>query len=444
MKKILSVSVMLVLLLSVFLVNAEVGSDVIGEPLVDGDKFLWSYLYELQDDSGTSTFTADEGLIISLNENSISIGGKTYVVDSGELISNSIANLKVYEATDYKKENLIVMNMVIAYEAIVLEDKVAADKGQFTETSATQVLTINTKDKTIICKRIFELSSVRISNIPKAFQGIWRSDLGVNLFIGFDTLMVEGQTYQMSPYITSVLTEVSSLFDEGLLKLKAVNIETREVKNIVVSFVDEKLTLQMGELSKDDLSVLGNYSFQREIDDSNFFERAEGPIINNYGDSLIVVKILENRGMTNFQKYSAPTFIDTSTIKAPGNAEEVNLLWDGGEFDFDVPAQVISGRTMVPLRALFEKFGYNISWLAEENTVLAERNDIKIYLPIGSAVMDIYDYNTGENKMIEMDVPAQVVNGRTLVPLRFVSEYVGLKVEWYEESRTVILRGQIN
>ncbi|NPV90915.1 MAG: copper amine oxidase N-terminal domain-containing protein [Firmicutes bacterium] len=97
----------------------------------------------------------------------------------------------------------------------------------------------------------------------------------------------------------------------------------------------------------------------------------------------------------------------------------------------DVPPRVIDGRTMVPVRIVAEALGTEVSWDDATKTVIACRGITVVRIPINSMTASC----SGEE--IGLDVPAQIVEGRTLVPLRFISEAFGATVEWDGGSRTV-------
>ncbi|MDD4688889.1 MAG: copper amine oxidase N-terminal domain-containing protein, partial [Eubacteriales bacterium] len=116
------------------------------------------------------------------------------------------------------------------------------------------------------------------------------------------------------------------------------------------------------------------------------------------------------------------------------SAEEfVTVKLNGVAMDFDVSAQVINGRTLVPLRGIFEAIGAKVEWDDPSQTVTAYRGDKTISLQIGSNSLFV----NKDEKIL--DVPAQLINGRTLVPARAVAESLGAKVEWDEASQTVII-----
>ena len=89
---------------------------------------------------------------------------------------------------------------------------------------------------------------------------------------------------------------------------------------------------------------------------------------------------------------------------------------------------------MVPLRAIFEALSATVDWKAETQTVVSVKDKTTISLTIGSNAMYV------NNKKIILDSPAKEVNGRTLVPVRAISEAFGVKVDWDESNFLVILR----
>lgn len=119
-------------------------------------------------------------------------------------------------------------------------------------------------------------------------------------------------------------------------------------------------------------------------------------------------------------------------------ADEVTVVLDGKTIDFDVPAQIIDERTMVPVRKIFEKLGMSVDWDEQEQAVLAYKHGISVKLPIDSYVAY---RNTVEQSI---DVPAQIIDGRTLVPVRIVSEYAGTDVGWDDDTNTVYINSKDN
>lgn len=116
-----------------------------------------------------------------------------------------------------------------------------------------------------------------------------------------------------------------------------------------------------------------------------------------------------------------------TTIAAP------NVVLNGNKLVFNLPPIIEYGRTLVPLRTIFEALGATVTWEEDSQTVTAVKGTNTIKLQIGSYTATIND------KPIELSVPGKVVDGRTMVPLRFVSEAMGCKVDWADQTQTVVI-----
>ena len=129
----------------------------------------------------------------------------------------------------------------------------------------------------------------------------------------------------------------------------------------------------------------------------------------------------------------------------PASAEEeITVEIDGTKLDFDVEPQIIDGCTMVPLRKIFEELGAVVKWDNDTKTVLARKNSKTVNLTIGSYDMqlDKGDTDADGNPITEttaLEVPAQVIDDRTLVPARAISEAFGLNVDWDDTVKKVII-----
>ncbi len=111
------------------------------------------------------------------------------------------------------------------------------------------------------------------------------------------------------------------------------------------------------------------------------------------------------------------------TLAAP------SVTLNGQQLSFDVPPTIDNGRTLVPLRAIFEAMGATVTWDQDTRTATAIKGDTTVVLQIGSTSPTI----NGQVK--HLDVPAKIVNGRTLAPLRFVGEAFGGIVGWNQASQ---------
>jgi len=125
---------------------------------------------------------------------------------------------------------------------------------------------------------------------------------------------------------------------------------------------------------------------------------------------------------------------NNNTVKAE---EPIKVILDGKTLAFDVQPQIINGRTLVPMRVIFEALGATVEWNGEARTVTAKKRDLIVKTTIDNKTMTV----NGINK--EIDVAPVIINGRTLVPVRFVSEALGCKVDWNGNTRMVIITSAV-
>jgi hypothetical protein len=122
--------------------------------------------------------------------------------------------------------------------------------------------------------------------------------------------------------------------------------------------------------------------------------------------------------------YQSPTF---------AASDEIKVVINGKQIYFPVNPQLIGERTFVPLRGIFEALGATVGWDGETQTVTGKKND-KI------VVLRINDKNaTVDGKNVTLDAPATIVDGSTLVPVRFIAESLGAEVKWEGDTNTVII-----
>lgn len=133
--------------------------------------------------------------------------------------------------------------------------------------------------------------------------------------------------------------------------------------------------------------------------------------------------------------------------------DEISVYLNDERLVFDTSPQIINGRTMVPMRAIFEAFGTNIEWVEEsQHIVVFAGGGWRYTFQIGSYQMEYFHplggvgYGIGPTVVIEgtteLDAAPQIVNNHALVPLRAVSEVFGARVEWYADTRTVTIMSE--
>ena len=120
-------------------------------------------------------------------------------------------------------------------------------------------------------------------------------------------------------------------------------------------------------------------------------------------------------------------------VSEKANAETLSVIYDGEKLDFDTEPEIIDGRVMVPMRGIFEAFGAKVKWDGDTQTVTAKKKSKTVELSVGSNEM------TKDGETVTADTAPIIENGRTLIPVRAVSELLELDVDWNEEERTVVI-----
>ena len=111
----------------------------------------------------------------------------------------------------------------------------------------------------------------------------------------------------------------------------------------------------------------------------------------------------------------------------------IPLYINNKRINFDQQPIIKDGRTLVPVRAIFEAMGAVVGWDDQTRTVVSERNGIIIKITIDNTTMYKNDMP------ITIDVPAVIENSRTLVPVRAISEAFGAQVTWSDAERAVYI-----
>lgn len=126
-------------------------------------------------------------------------------------------------------------------------------------------------------------------------------------------------------------------------------------------------------------------------------------------------------------------FCSSAVVYGAEGDARIFVTMNGEVMEFDVEPIMEKDRVLVPFRAVFESLGCNVSYLESDGKqfVTAERGDTHLIVEIGA-------YDMCVNGNVEaLDVPAVIKNGRTLVPLRAVTEVFGADVKWIDDSKTV-------
>ena len=114
-------------------------------------------------------------------------------------------------------------------------------------------------------------------------------------------------------------------------------------------------------------------------------------------------------------------------------SDDIKISINNKQVQFDQMPVKVNDRVLVPLRGIFETLGAVVSWDDSTSTATAIKGDVEISLSIGNTEAFV----SGAKKTL--DVPSQLINGRTMVPVRFISESLGAQVDWDGDTSTVLI-----
>jgi Tol biopolymer transport system component len=122
-----------------------------------------------------------------------------------------------------------------------------------------------------------------------------------------------------------------------------------------------------------------------------------------------------------------------SSATPSGDTNAIKLFINDTQYFMNPEPYIKDGRTLVPMRRVFEILGAQVTWNEAEQCVTAVKGITEIKLYIGSSTA----YKNGQP--VQLEVPAEIMasTGRTMVPLRFVSEALGGSVNWTGATRTI-------
>lgn len=105
----------------------------------------------------------------------------------------------------------------------------------------------------------------------------------------------------------------------------------------------------------------------------------------------------------------------------------------GREIKNDVAPKIVNDRTILPIRIVAESLGGTVTWNGELQRVTIQKGADVILITIGADTAYV------NGTAVKLDAAAFVENGRTYLPLRFVSETLGAQVVWNEAEKTVTI-----
>lgn len=163
-----------------------------------------------------------------------------------------------------------------------------------------------------------------------------------------------------------------------------------------------------------DFEMPTNPTYPSDVDESSWYSRYAWKIIDSQIMSL-------TNDCFNGMDVLSENDIDFAKLKSYAG---IVVTVDGNEVIFDVQPQIIDGRTMVPVRGIFEALNATVEWDGDTQTVISKKDDITIKFTIDAPTFK------RNNEIKKLDVPAQILDGRTLVPVRAIGESFDCTVDW--------------
>lgn len=143
-----------------------------------------------------------------------------------------------------------------------------------------------------------------------------------------------------------------------------------------------------------------------------------------------IVLVQESEGSPSMQ-------LENPLVKS----RKVNIYKNGSWIYTEQESVIKSDRTLAPLRAISESLGFTVDWNAQSQQVTLQDNKRIIHLMIGSDEAHLNFFDDGkEPEIIILDVAPEIINGRTLVPVRFIAESAGVDVSWDSVGRNVNIK----
>lgn len=119
--------------------------------------------------------------------------------------------------------------------------------------------------------------------------------------------------------------------------------------------------------------------------------------------------------MAGYDKIEILLYIGNPNMYVGGTAKKIDSSGD-------TKPQIVDSRTVIPIRAIVEELGGTVGW---------DGNKLELW------INKKYAYINGEQK--EMDVPPMIINSRTMLPVRFVTENLGCAVDWYQPEQKITI-----
>ncbi len=158
--------------------------------------------------------------------------------------------------------------------------------------------------------------------------------------------------------------------------------------------------------------------------------------MKRYGVYRILIGLIVLVGVLGFSNSGVKAYSEDVHLQIDGT------LLEASTFPGYVPPRIIDGRTLVPIRVISEYLGWHVEWFSETRQVLITKTEDQA-VEEGFLLLTIDDTEAiVDGEPVPLDVPPTIFSDRTLVPVRFVAESFGSKVDWDDERRLVSIQSE--
>ena len=137
------------------------------------------------------------------------------------------------------------------------------------------------------------------------------------------------------------------------------------------------------------------------------------------------------------QKFLRALAFTVFSLAIANSAFAIDIYYKDKLVPTDTSPVIEDGRTLVPISSIAESMGAKVKWEKETKTAIIEQESVKLELVLGSKNVNIT--KDGKKSQLVLDVPARAIDGRTMVPIRAISEIFGSKVVWDKETSSILI-----
>ncbi|MBC9786551.1 hypothetical protein H1S01_19025 [Heliobacterium chlorum] len=129
--------------------------------------------------------------------------------------------------------------------------------------------------------------------------------------------------------------------------------------------------------------------------------------------------------------FATSTSALAESIHSSDSGSDISIVTNGKKIDLSLPPMIVGDRILIPLRSVSETIGADVAWDEETRTIRVEQGTTTSVL-----LWPDLDWMKVNDTLKPMEVPPRIIDGRTYVSLRFLSEALGDEVTWDSASRT--------